>query len=117
MNVLLIDDNKSLTKAVSKALKIKGHQCTVSNNGREGLEIIQEQKFDKILLDLNMPEFSGYDVIDSLEKSGRIKEVKIIVFTAVSMSDDEIKELQNRGVTSVMSKIVKLDDFFKMIEV
>lgn len=116
MKILLIDDNKSLTKALSKFLSAKGYEHTVSNDGREGLKLIQEQKFDKILLDLSMPEFSGYDVLDSLEKSERIKELKIVVFTAESLSETEIKELKRKGVVSFLKKPVKLDELLKELE-
>lgn len=116
MMILLIDDNKSMTKAVSKALELNGHRCMVSNDGREGLKIIQEQKFDKILLDLSMPEFSGYDILDSLEKNGKIKELKIVAFTAASISETEIKKLQRRGIYSCLKKPVKLDELFKEVE-
>jgi len=113
MKILLIDDNENMSAAITKALKLKRFECRVSNDGREGLKLIQEEKFDKILLDLSMPEFSGYDVIDSLEKSGTIKEQKITVFTATSISDDEIKKLKDRGIYSCLKKPVKLDDLIR----
>ena len=116
MAILFIDDNKSLTKALSKFLSAKGYEHTVSNSGREGLKLIQEQKFDKVLLDLSMPEFSGYDVIDSLEKSGKIKELKIIVLTAASVHNAEITELKRRGVVCFLKKPVKLDELVKQLE-
>ena len=116
MRILLIDDNKSMTKALSKFLSAKGYENTVSNHGREGLKLIQEQKFDKILLDLSMPEFSGYDILDSLEKSGKIKELKIIVFTASSISDAKIKELKKKGIFSFLKKPVRADHLFKEME-
>ena len=116
MKILLIDDNKSLTKALSKFLSAKGYEHTVSNGGREGLKLIQEQKFDKILLDLSMPEFSGHDVINSLEKSRKIKELKIIVFSALSISDSDIEQFKKRGIVSFLKKPVKLDELLKELE-
>ena len=116
MKILLIDDNKSMTTAICKAIELKGHQCKPSNDGLEGLKLIQEQKFDKILLDLAMPEFSGYDIIDSLEKSGKIKELKIIVLTASSISEGKIEELKRKGIVSFLKKPVKLDELLKELE-
>ena len=116
MTILLIDDNESMTKALSKFLLAKGYENMVSNGGREGLKLIQEEKFDKIFLDLSMPEFSGYDVLDSLEKNGNIKELKIIVFTAAAISDAEIEEFKKRGIFSFLKKPVKLDELLKELE-
>ena len=116
MKILLIDDNESMTNAICKAIELKGYQCKPSNDGREGLKLIQEERFDKILLDLSMPEFSGYDILDSLGNSEKIKELKIIVFTAASISDEEIKKLKDRGIISFLKKPVKLDELIKEVE-
>ena len=104
-----------LTKALSKFLSANGYEHTVSHDGREGLKLIQEEKFDKILLDMSMPEFSGYDILDSLEKSGKIKELNIIVFSASSISNSEIEEFKKRGI-SFLKKPVKLDELLKELE-
>ena len=69
MKVLLIDDNETITEMMSKYLTAKGHQCSVTNDGRTGLTLINEKKFDVVLLDLAMPDFTGVDVIDELSKS------------------------------------------------
>lgn len=66
MNILVVDDNKSITDSLEKYLKIKGHNVGICNEGSEGLEFIRDNKWDKILLDLSMPEFSGLDIIETL---------------------------------------------------
>jgi len=91
---------------LSEILSLEGHECIVSNNGRNGLVLLESQKFDVTLLDLSMPEFSGYDVIDALEKNEELKYKKIIVLTASSISNDESRELKNRGVHAVLKKPV-----------
>ncbi len=81
MKVLLIEDNETLSRMMSKYFRIKNIDCTVLNDGTDGLEQILEQKHDIVLLDLAIPDFSGYDIIESLEKKDMIKDVKIIVLT------------------------------------
>jgi two-component system, OmpR family, response regulator len=109
MKILLIDDNESITEMLSKYLTTKGHQCAVSNDGRNGLTLILEKKFDVVLLDLAMPEFTGEDVVDHLQKNGKINDQKIILFTASSIQDEEIDDLIRKGVHSCIKKPVKLD--------
>ena len=116
MKVLVVDDNEKITKMLSKWLTSKGHQCTVSNDGRNGLTMIMEQKFDTVFLDLSMPEFSGYDVIDSLEKAGKLKDQKIVLFTASTTTDSVIQKLIQKGVNSCLHKPVDLDVLSKTIE-
>lgn len=107
MKILLIDDNQDITTMLHKYLTLKGHDCTVSNDGRNGLTLIEQQKFDVVLLDLAMPEFSGIDVVDHLHSSGKIKEQKIVLFTASNVRDDDITNLVKKGVHSCIKKPVK----------
>ena len=115
MKILLIDDNETITEMMAKYLSAKGHQCSVSNDGRTGLTLINEKKFDVILLDLAMPDFTGVDVIESLYKSGKIKEHKIILFTASSITDVEIEALIKKGAHSCLKKPVKLAVLLQVI--
>lgn len=115
MKILLIDDNQDITTMIHKYLTIKGHDCAISNDGRNGLAILEQQNFDVILLDLAMPEFTGIDIVDNLYNSGKIKEKKIILFTASSAKDDDIKDLIKKGVHSCIKKPVKLDLLMKTI--
>lgn len=116
MKILLIDDNKGITDMLSKYLSLKGHECSVSNSGRNGLSLISSDNFDVILLDLSMPDFSGYDVLDSLEKDDKIKENKIIVFTASTIPEPKISEFINRGIHTCIKKPVQLKDLLKFLE-
>jgi two-component system, OmpR family, response regulator len=62
----------------------------VVNDGQEGLERIRNDKFDLILLDVAMPEFSGKDVIESLKKDELIESTNIVIFTASPSGDRKI---------------------------
>ena len=115
MKVLLIEDNETLSKMMSKYFRIKKVDCTVLNDGTEGLEQILDQKHDVVLLDLAMPDFSGYDIIDSLEKKGKLKEIKIIILTASSISDQDLVNLQKRGIRACLRKPVDLDQLYKTV--
>jgi len=56
-----------------------------------------------------MPEFTGLDIINELDKSGKLKEEKIIVLTATNISNEDIKELKKRGIYACLQKPVKID--------
>jgi CheY-like chemotaxis protein len=109
LNILMIDDNEQITKMLSTFLELKKHKCTVVDEGREGLKIIKENKHDVILLDLAMPEFDGFDVISDLEKNNLLKNHKIIVFTASTITQDELDQLVKRGVSSYILKPIDID--------
>ena len=116
MKILLIDDNEQITKMLNTFLRLEGHDCVIVNEGRVGLSLIEEQKFDVILLDLEMPEFTGYDIIDSLEEKGTIKEHKIILFTASNVSKAELDSFTRRGIKSYLLKPANLDELLEKLK-
>lgn len=116
MKILIIDDDEEITKMVTKFLNHKGHECSFSNYGREGLSMIEKQKFDVVLLDMNMPEFNGHDILDSLKKSGKIRNQKIIIFSVLPMQDEQLKTLIKDGVHSSIDKPLQLKELLDAIE-
>ena len=109
LNILIIDDNEQITKMLTTFLELKEQKCTVANDGKEGLDIIKENKHDVVLLDLAMPEFDGYSVIKDLEENNMLKDHKIIVFTASTITQEELDELVKRGVKSYILKPIDID--------
>ena len=109
LNILIIDDNEQITKMLTTFLELKNHKCTVANDGKQGLALIQENKHDVVLLDLAMPEFDGYAIIKALESKDMLKNNKIIVFTASTITQDELDKLVSRGVNSYILKPIDID--------
>ncbi len=117
MKILIIDDNLDITEMLEKYLSLKKFEVTVSNDGRNGLALINEKKFDIILLDLAMPEFTGFDVIDSLEKDGSLKNQNLYIFTASSSSHNMINQLTSKeGIKGCVKKPVQLSELMKIIQ-
>jgi DNA-binding response OmpR family regulator len=109
LNILIIDDNEQITKMLTTFLELKNHKCRIASDGKQGLASIQENKHDVVLLDLAMPEFDGYAVIKDLESKDMLKNNKIIVFTASTISQEELDQLVSRGVTSYILKPIDID--------
>ena len=117
MKVLLIDDNKDLTEAISYSFEDPDIECKIINDGKEGLdEILRERgKYNLILLDIAMPEFSGNDVLERLKKEDLIKSEIIIIFTASSITDRDIEDFVKAGAKGVLKKPVSLDDLTELV--
>jgi CheY-like chemotaxis protein len=116
MKILIIDDDVELTKAVVSTISSVGHDVQFTNDSKEGLKLIKEQSQDVIFLDLSMPEFSGIDIIENLAKDGTIKEKKIVIMTASAANEEELKNLVDLGVHSVLRKPVDIDALLDKIE-
>ena len=116
MKICIIDDNISITGMYSKLLKMEGHDIVVANGGREGLALLENEIFDSTVLDISMPEFSGIDIVDALNKSGRIANHKICVFTASSSTDAELQKLKDIGALQILKKPVDLPNLISTLE-
>ena len=116
MKILGIDDNKDLLELCNVALSSKGHEYTAIDNGKEGLQAIKDKKFDLVLLDLAMPEFSGSDLIDVLVKEGIMDKQKIIVFTAATPTEIESGSLLEKGIHSIITKPIDIDFLIETIK-
>ena len=115
MKILGIDDNEDLLDLCETFLNSVGHEFTGINNGREGLQAIKDKKFDLVLLDLAMPEFSGADVIDDLVKDGIMNKQKVVIFTATSPTKKEVEVFLEKGAHSVLKKPLDPDDLAEFI--
>jgi len=116
VKVLGIDDNPDINMLLGTVLTASGHEFTSVTDGREGIKLLQKNPYDVVLLDLAMPEFSGFDVLDSLKKDGLIEKQKIILLTASSITDEEISELLKTGVRSYLRKPLDIDIFVEKVE-
>ena len=94
-NILIIDDNKDITGLFSTILESAGHKCTIVHDGKKGLEMLHTKSFDLTLLDLAMPGMSGTDVLDVVKNDPKIKDSKILIITASSLTDAEIERIRN----------------------
>jgi DNA-binding response OmpR family regulator len=116
MKVCIIDDNTSITGMFSKLLKMEGHEVVIANGGRAGLALLENDKFDATILDISMPEFSGIDVVDALNESGKINDQKIVILTASSVSNEELDKLKEKGVKEILKKPLQLDSLVATLE-
>jgi len=114
MKILAIDDNEDIIELLDTILTDMGHKIITTNDGKEGLKLIQENSYDIILLDIAMPNFSGIDIINALEKEKTLKNHKIILFTA-SIKDAVLDELLKKGIRGVIQKPFKMEALEKQI--
>ena len=119
MKILGIDDNEDLLQLCRVVLTSDGHEYTGISDGKNGLEAIRDEKFDVVLLDLAMPDFSGMDVMDALVKDGIMNKQKVVIFTAMSPTKKEIDLFLENGAHSVLKKPfdpITLSEFVHKLE-
>ncbi len=103
IKVLLIDDDKSITDLLSVILEAEGCDVIVSHEGKTGLELAKNEQPKLIILDLTMPEMSGFEVAHELKKQQSTMHIPIIIMTGNEINDD-MKEKLEGFVVKLMSK-------------
>jgi CheY-like chemotaxis protein len=116
MKLLVIDDSHDITDLFVKVLTTVGHEVVATDNGKDGLDLLNRQKFDAVFLDIAMPNFSGLDVIENLLKNKKLEANPVVLFTASSITDIEVKDLIRKGVHSCIRKPVGIETLFEKLE-
>ena len=117
LNVLLVEDSVYNQKLAVGLLKRRGHVATVADNGRLALQILSEQSFDVVLMDVQMPEMDGLEAtraIRNLEKKSG-EHLPIIAMTAQAMKGDR-EQCIAAGMDDYLSKPIRAKHFYEMIE-
>ena len=116
MKILLIDDDKQTTSMLSKFFNFEGHTTVVTNDPMEGLQLIQQEYYDVILLDISMPEFNGLNIIKILATNEVLKYQNIFLFSGYDYGRSQIKDLLSRdGVNGFLKKPMELDKLLTAI--
>ena len=116
MKVLLIEDNKDIADMVRLCLESENIVCEATGDGKAGLQLIKEDKFDVILLDLAIPEFSGFDIFRSLKDENLLGSRNVLIFTASSVTDEDMKEMLSAGAKGVLRKPLSIDELLEAVE-
>ena len=116
MKILIVDDNKDISSMYNQFLTLKGHQCVETNQGQNSTALIQKHEFDTVILDLAMPEFDGFDVVNTLVTEKLLDNLRVIVITASSINDEKINKLKTQGVFACLKKPINLQELLVWIE-
>src|SRR5688572_28234476 len=81
-HLLVVDDNKVNRLLLARSLESQGHQVQVAANGRVALEMLRAQPFDLMLLDIEMPEMDGFEVLEVMMTDLQLRDVPVIVTSA-----------------------------------
>jgi len=117
LRILLAEDNRVNQLLVVRLLQSQGHEVVTVSDGHAALRAIEEQSFDLILMDIQMPEMDGLEATRILRQKEEVelKNVPIIALTAHAMKGDRDKCLAV-GMHGYISKPIQPEEFFSVIE-
>lgn len=115
-NVLVVEDDEVSRTVINKMLQRTGYSIQNSINGKEAIKILENERFDLILMDINMPGLDGYETtakIRELEKQSN-KHTPIIAVTAYSLFGDREKCL-DAGMDDYIAKPLDMKQFTQLV--
>jgi len=115
LTILVIEDDKYITEYLDIVLKEHNYRLIQCDTGKKGYEYSLKEQPDLILLDLMLPDISGYDVLDNLKKDTRTFSIPVIILTALSQSES-IKRCQQLGAVDYIIKPFEMSELFSKIE-
>lgn len=92
-HILMVDDD-AMNLAIGERMLAGRFQLTCAKSGAETLELLEEMTPDLILLDIHMPDMSGFEVMEQLQKKEVLKEIPVVFLTADNDRDVEVKGLK-----------------------
>jgi signal transduction histidine kinase/CheY-like chemotaxis protein/ligand-binding sensor domain-containing protein len=115
--ILLADDNLVNQRLALRLLRKMGHQVAVAQTGREALNALRSEKFDLVLMDVQMPEMDGFEATREIRNSeeGRQEHVPVIAMTAHAMSGDHESCLK-AGMDDYIAKPINREELRQAIE-
>ena len=105
--ILLVEDNQANILTVTNYLTAKGYRLLFAYNGEEAITLLQSERPDLILMDIQMPKMDGLEATQYIRNQLQLKDIPIIAFTALAMPGDREKCLA-AGANEYLSKPVKL---------
>lgn len=112
LKILLVDDDANLLSVVADMIDHIGHTCTMAGGGRKAMEALEQEKFDLVITDLGMPEFSGWDVARFCR--AKYPGIPVLLISGWGAQIDRDEALQK--VDAVLPKPFQLAEFEKAIK-
>jgi len=89
--LLIVDDNEINRDVLARQLQRQGHATAVAENGRRALEMVREQEFALMLLDIMMPEMNGHEVLRRLKADARLRDIPVIMISALDETETVVR--------------------------
>jgi DNA-binding NtrC family response regulator len=112
-HILVVDDEDALRMVLSSELSSSGYEVTTAADGDEAITVVQNKKFDLVLLDIKMPKVDGFEVLKFIKKN--FPTVKVIMLTGFADLKNAI-ESKKHGAEDFVSKPYDLVDLLTTIE-
>lgn len=112
--ILIIEDNELNMKLFFDILKYQKYEPIKAMDGLSGYEKIKSEKFDLIILDIQLPKMTGFQILEKLKEENVILP-PVIIASACAMDEDK-KRAQSYGIDDYITKPIDINNFIKTVK-
>lgn len=112
--IMLVEDDNNLREIYEARLQAEGYEIVAAKDGEEALVLAKNEKPELIISDVMMPKISGFEMLDILRNTDGLKDVKIIMLTALGQSDDQQRADRLGADRYLVKSQVTLEDIVKV---
>ena len=113
--ILIVEDNELNMKLLRDVLEAQGYATITTAEGAASLDLARKNRPDLILMDLQLPDISGFDAVRQLKDHAETRPIPVVAVTAFAMVGDERKALTS-GCDAYLAKPILLRDFLDLVE-
>src|ERR1700724_2557055 len=113
--IMVVDDNPANLKLLDDMLGQAGYRVRSFPRGRLALAAAAQHPPDLILLDINMPELTGYEVCERLKSDDKLAQIPVIFLSALNETEDKVKALRCGGVDYI-TKPFQIEEVMARVE-
>jgi len=110
--ILIIEDEKAISDLIRIELEMQGYKCEIANDGEKGVTLLENNIYDLVLLDIMLPKFDGYEILEYIKQTSKIPTIFI---TAKEKTQDKIKEL-TEGADDYLSKPFEIGELIARVQ-
>ncbi|MGH7096530.1 MAG: response regulator [Stellaceae bacterium] len=112
--ILIVEDNELSMKLVHDLLEFRGYDILQATLGGDGVRLTRESHPDLVLLNLQLPDISGLEVVRTLKADTDTRAIPVVAVTAFAMRGDEEKA-RTAGVDGYVTKPIRIQDFLRTV--
>jgi CheY-like chemotaxis protein len=112
--IMLVEDDNNLREIYEARLQAEGYQIVAAKDGEEALVVAKAEKPDLVISDIMMPKISGFEMLDILRNTDGLKDLKVIMLTALGQNDDQQKADRLGADRYLVKSQVTLEDIVKV---
>jgi CheY-like chemotaxis protein/CHASE3 domain sensor protein len=103
--VLIVEDNETQNNAIRELIGNGDVKCFSAYKGNEAYSMLLNDDFDCIIVDLNLPDMSGFDLLDKIKANEKVNTIPVVVYTGVDLSKEEKVRLEKVSSTVILKTV------------